>query len=149
MRDALYKYGGIIRSVYDGDTMRVDRDKGCNDWEHNQAVRLYGINTGEIRRHKSDIEKAMGDAAKAEVASFAPVGSEVVLETFKDKDGVYGRLLCRVHIERDGGWVCLNDHLLESRLAQVYQDKKSDRTPWPDWYEQHKEALDPFLKEHE
>lgn len=148
MRGGLYTYGAIIRSIYDGDTMRVDRDKGCNDWELKQAIRLYGINTGEIRRYDSEIEKALGDAATKAIEALAPIGSEVVLESFKDKDGVYGRLLCRVYIEQGAGWICLNDHLLKLKMAQVYQKRKEDRTPWPTWFEMHKSDLEPLLEKY-
>ena len=45
----MYTYKANIRSIYDGDSCRVDLDLGMSVWLHNQSIRLYGIDTAEIR----------------------------------------------------------------------------------------------------
>ena len=44
-----YKYKGLVKSVYDGDTIKVDIDLGFGVWLHNQTIRLFGINSPEIK----------------------------------------------------------------------------------------------------
>ena len=45
----LYFYKAVVRSVYDGDTVTLDIDLGLGVWLKKQKIRLYGINTPEIR----------------------------------------------------------------------------------------------------
>ena len=45
----LYTYNARCTSVYDGDSITVDIDLGFNHWMLNQKIRLFGINTPEVR----------------------------------------------------------------------------------------------------
>jgi endonuclease YncB( thermonuclease family) len=49
MDNNLYNYRAFVTGVYDGDSITVDIDLGFNNWMKNQKVRLYGINTPELR----------------------------------------------------------------------------------------------------
>ena len=60
----MYTYKANIRSIYDGDSCRVDLDLGMSVWQlHNQSIRLYGIDTAEIRGGTVET-KALGNLAK-------------------------------------------------------------------------------------
>lgn len=58
MKANLYSYRAVMRSAYDGDSVRADIDFGMNHWMMNRELRLVGIDTPEIRG-KSDIEKLL------------------------------------------------------------------------------------------
>ena len=46
---SLYTYQAKVVGVYDGDTVKVDIDQGFSDWKHDQVLRLYGVNTPELK----------------------------------------------------------------------------------------------------
>lgn len=107
-----YWYKAIVADVYDGDSLTVDLDFGFEHWRKNMKLRLYGIDTPELRGD----ERAAGIAVRDYVRSLIPVGTPIVLNTFKDRTGKYGRYLARVWIDD----LCLNDHLLETGRARAY-----------------------------
>lgn len=106
-----YRYKAVVRSVYDGDTIRVDIDLGFNTWIRNTSLRLYGINTPEIRGDERDA----GLISKAYVEERLPVGKEIVIESFKDRTGKYGRYLATIFYDGAN----LNEELVEAGLAEV------------------------------
>jgi len=141
---SLYHYKAIRRSNYDGDSMRCDVDLGMKSWLLDQQIRFYGIDTPEIRG-KSPIEKTMAEAARWLVEKRLDESPEIILATQKDETGKYGRLLARVYVlDHSFGYACLNDILIDVRLAQPYFGV-GDRVPWPQWYQDNKMTIDPFL----
>lgn len=135
----LYFYRAVIVGVYDGDSVTADIDLGLGVWMKGQKLRLYGINTPELRG--SEEEKARGRAArdwlKARLCD-VPFGEEegynlniskddsveVILETHKDKGGKYGRWLCAIwkrdDVDDGGAWVNLNEALVKAGHAVEY-----------------------------
>lgn len=135
----LYHYKANIVGVYDGDSVTADIDLGLGAWLKGQKLRLYGINTPELRG--SEEEKARGRAArdwlKARLCD-VPYGEEdgydltvseaqpvdVVLETHKDKTGKYGRWLCTIwkfdQLDDGGVWFNLNEALVKAGHAVEY-----------------------------
>lgn len=128
-----YTYRAVLTKVYDADTWRADVDLGFNTWRHNEPLRLYGVNAPEIRRSKSkgvtrqDVQngfdcrdimlKFLGlepenYARKAKLIDITPP-IPVIIETIKDKQGKYGRMLAIIH--KDG--VNLNQILLTQGCA--------------------------------
>lgn len=89
---SLYEYRAVVRSIYDADTIRLDIDLGFGAWLHNQSVRLYGIDAWEIRGE----EREKGLAAKEFVEGIVPPETEVLIRTFKDTKGKYGRWLASI-----------------------------------------------------
>lgn len=83
VHDPRYVYSAEIVRVYDGDTIYVDIDLGFRTWLRDEPLRLWGVDTPEVRGD----EKAEGLKVRDLVASWLPVGSEVLLRTLKDKDG--------------------------------------------------------------
>lgn len=110
-KNDLYKYKAEIISVYDGDTIRCDLSLGFNHWIKNLSVRLYGINTPEIRGK----EKEQGYISRDRLRELV-LGKEVILESHKDKTGKFGRVLATLHL--DG--VNINEQLIAEGLAVRY-----------------------------
>lgn len=107
-----YEYKATNFSVYDGDTVRCDIDLGFGTWLHNQALRLYGINTPELRGE----DRAAGLLAR-DFLEKRVVGRELTIRTRKDKKGKYGRWLAVIY---DGNGTDLNQLLVDSGHAVEY-----------------------------
>ncbi len=107
-----YIYKAVVRSVYDADTIRVDIDKGFNSWIHNETIRFMGIDAPEIRGE----ERPEGLKSKAWLLERIPPGTEVVLQTHKDRTGKYGRYLAWVWHEG----VNLNEQMIIEGFAEPY-----------------------------
>jgi micrococcal nuclease len=105
-----YKYKAFVTKVYDGDTITVNIDLGFGIKIFKQKIRLYGINTPEIRGEcKEDGYKSR------DYLSNLILNKEIILETYKDKTCKYGRWLGIIHFEG----VNLNEDLVEKELAVV------------------------------
>jgi len=105
-----YRYKAFVDDVYDGDTITVEIDLGFSIYMARQKIRLYGINTPEVRGD----ERELGLIAKQYVSD-AVHGNYIELETHKDKTGKYGRWLGIVHL----GDRNINEELVELGLAVV------------------------------
>lgn len=106
-----YWYKAEVVSVYDGDTVTATFQLGFNHVMKNQKIRLYGINTPEMRGD----EKEQGRVVRDYVRSLC-LGKDVLVKTHKDKSGKFGRWLAQIYI----GDMCLNDHLIEKGYAVSY-----------------------------
>ncbi len=113
MNSFLYHYRAIFRSNYDGDTVTVDIDLGMGIWLRGERLRLFGINTPEIRNN-DPVDKAKAIEAKDFIASRIPEDSAILIKTHKDKTGKFGRLLATIFLP---GGENLNDLLVEEGLA--------------------------------
>ena len=109
-----YTYRAIVVSIYDGDTWTVDIDCGFGIWLRKQKLRLYGVDTPELRGD----EREAGLAARDWCRELAPPGTEILLETMKDKTGKYGRWLAVIWL--DGLERSLNTSLIETGHARAY-----------------------------
>lgn len=115
-----YRYGAIVKAIYDGDTIISDIDLFDHIWKQDEIIRLYGINCQEIKRSRSkgitadDVQ--VGYDHRDELIRFLGLDPSdfprkvkyhelaepvyVVIETIKDKGGKFGRLLGIIH--KDG-----------------------------------------------
>lgn len=96
----MFRYNCVIRRVVDGDTVDVDIDLGFGIWQHNERVRIHGIDTPESRT-RDIIEKQFGLLAKEFVKKILPVGSKQTLVTEKAGDeskGKFGRILGKFEV---------------------------------------------------
>lgn len=89
----MYEYRATVVSVYDADTMRVDIDLGFGVWMKNQSIRWLKIDAWEVRGDEYD----MGIVARDRVRELI-LGKEVILKTYKDDKGKYGRWLAEVYL---------------------------------------------------
>ena len=105
-----YVYNAKVISVYDGDTITVEIDLGMSI-KTTQKIRLYGIDTPELRGEEREEGLKVRDALRSLV-----LDKEVVLQTFKDKKGKYGRYLGKIYL----GDVNINELLLERGWAVRY-----------------------------
>ncbi len=87
----MHTYQCKIVRVVDGDTVDVDIDLGFGIWLRNQRIRMYGIDTPESRTRDLE-EKKYGKAATAYLVNWTNAGG-IVLKTYKDGKGKYGRIL--------------------------------------------------------
>lgn len=111
----MYEYKATIRRWVDGDTVDVDIDLGFGLVFSNQRIRLYGIDAPE-QRTRDLAEKEKGLAATAYVNEQAPVGSKVVIKTYKDDK--YGRVLGEIFL----GEINLNTLLTIEGHAVRYEE---------------------------
>jgi len=117
-----YKIRKVVK-VYDGDTITVDIDLGFNTVMTNQKLRLYGINTPEVRGESKEEGKMVRDFVRSVLVG----NPDVYISSYYDKSGKYGRWLATVHylpIGKEGvGYINLNDELLEKGYAVEYMKK--------------------------
>lgn len=115
-------YSAKLLSVIDGDTVDLSIDLGFNI-HHKVRVRLYGVDTPESRT-KNELEKAAGLKSKEFVKSWFDANLNVVIQTIKDKNEKYGRILANVYADENKS-KCLNEELVSSGFAKAYfGDKK-------------------------
>ena len=108
----MYIYRALVIKVYDGDTItvRVDLGFGVHIVER---IRLYGINTPEVRGP----ERERGIKSRDWLRTLI-LNKEILIKTYKDKKGKYGRYLADVFIENETGPVNVNDWLVKEQLAE-------------------------------
>ena len=106
-----YYYKCNITKIYDGDTITCDIDLGFGIILQKQKIRLYGINTPEIRGE----EREEGLESKHKLIEFLE-NKDIVLESIKDKKGKYGRWLGIIY----ANGINVNDLLIEHSLAVKY-----------------------------
>lgn len=117
MDASLYNYRAQVRSVYDGDTCTVDIDLGLGVWLRGEKLRLYGINAPELIGE----ERPQGIKARDFLRSLID-DREIIIRTYRDKKGKYGRYLAELFIPKSGGgWLNVNDELV-SRGFAVYKE---------------------------
>lgn len=104
-------YKAICVSVYDGDSVTLDIDLGFNTWMRNQKIRLLGVDAPEIRGD----ERAEGLVAAEKLRSLI-AGKSIILHSYRDKSGKYGRWLGTLFLED----LNVNQLLLDSGLAKPY-----------------------------
>ena len=119
MSDFQYRYKATIKRWVDADTAVLTIDLGLKVFT-DQMVRLHGIDAWEKRGK----EKEKGLAALKFCEDLLPVGTEVEIETFKDKSGKYGRYIVTILAPTEGnsvfpkGVVSLNDLLVKEGHAE-------------------------------
>lgn len=104
----MYTYSAKVTSVYDGDTITVDIDLGFRFTVRSLKIRLYGINTPEVKGPTHDAGVAARDALRERV-----LGKTIILHTLKDAQEKYGRWLGIVEIDGEN----INDWLVHNGFA--------------------------------
>jgi len=113
MKEFEYWYKAKCVKVVDGDTIYCDIDLGFGVWLHKQIIRLSGIDTPEIRGEEREEGLKVKGFVEVNI-----LNRDVVLETYKDKKGKYGRWIAEVWYSWEGVDVNLNSRLLELGMAR-------------------------------
>jgi micrococcal nuclease len=106
----------LVTAAYDGDTITVDIDLGLKTVVKGEKIRLNRINTPEVRGPEKVAGKVSRDWLRDRI-----VDRSILIETFKDKKGKYGRYIGEIWLPENGGYTNINDELVERGLA-VYKD---------------------------
>ncbi|MEZ4858340.1 MAG: thermonuclease family protein [Flavobacteriaceae bacterium] len=106
----MYQYKAKIIDVYDGDTVTAVVDLGFLHFQE-MKLRLYGINTPELRGEDRDIGIQVRDILRNLI-----LDKEVMIHSYKDKQGKYGRYLATIFL--DG--MNINNWLVDQGHAVVY-----------------------------
>ena len=110
----MYKYKiKEITKVYDGDTITVILDLGFGITKK-QIIRLYGINTPELRGE----ERPQGLEAKQALLDLIEKYPDFYIQTIKDRTGKYGRMLGILRIPDTD--LSINQILVETGFAVEY-----------------------------
>jgi len=116
-------YGNIVVSrlvsVYDGDTFRVDIDSFPPIIGNNMSIRIYGIDTPEIRGTRT---KELADRAKSVTRSMLKKAK--VIELRDMRRGKYFRIIADVWVDGKN----LGQYLIDQGLAKPYFGGK--RAKW-------------------
>lgn len=117
-KSKLYYYVAKVTDVYDGDTFTADLDLGLGLWRHEQTVRLWRVNTPEVKGP----EKEQGLQVRDFVSNLI-LNKPILLRTILDRRGQdrtekFGRLLGEVLIEGENGeLINLNELLLNQGMG--------------------------------
>jgi|TARA_R110000803_G_scaffold48920_1_gene101744 micrococcal nuclease len=108
----MYEYRAFVRKVYDGDTITCDIDLGFEILFKNQKLRLYGINTPEVRGPTRPEGLKVRDLVRSRISN-----KWVTIKTRKDKKGKYGRWIAEIYeadIEESiNEWLLREGHAVE------------------------------------
>ena len=120
----MYEYKTKLLRVVDGDTVDIDIDLGFGVWLRNQRVRVYGIDTPEVRTRDLK-EKEHGKLATQFVIDH--LGDTPTLLS-KGIEGKFGRILgdFTVFDSKHDRWSTLTECLVEAKLAVPYHGQSKD-----------------------
>lgn len=121
----MYEYRCEVKRVIDGDTVDVDIDLGFGVWMRNERVRLYGIDTPESRT-KDKEEKKYGIAAKNFLKGMVLDEGGIVLKTYKDAEGKFGRILGELWRTTDYADQSINEYMIEKHHAVRYHGQSKE-----------------------
>lgn len=112
----MYNYKAIVTKIYDGDTITLDIDLGFGIWKKKQSIRLARIDAAEIRGE----ERPQGLIVRDTLREWIPLGTEIHLETVKDRTGKYGRYIGEIY--PIGESLSYNQRLLNENLVEPYEE---------------------------
>lgn len=123
----MYEYDVVVVHVVDGDTVDVDIDLGFGVWLRDQRIRLYGIDTPESRTRDLE-EKVFGNLAKEYLIDnlMKDKYSYILLKTYKDSRGKFGRILGELIVVDDEEKINLNQKMVDMHYAVQYFGQSKD-----------------------
>lgn len=118
LKSKLYFYAAHVTDIYDGDTMTVDVDLGLGMWRHGQTIRLWKLDTPEVRGEEREQGLAVRDFVRELLLDKTILLRTILDKRGDDSTGKFGRLLGEILFEDEQQTVInLNDLLLEKGLA--------------------------------
>lgn len=107
----MYQYKAKIIDVYDGDTVTAVVDLGFLHFQE-MKLRLYGIDTPELRGEEREQGIIVRDILRDMI-----LDKEVIINSYKDKQGKYGRYLATILLNN----LNINQWLLDEGHAVAYE----------------------------
>lgn len=114
-----YLYDITVRSVYDGDTLRADIRLGFGVTLENQSMRLFGVDTPEVRGSEAEHGRRVRDLVRARLRLGDP-DARCRMFSVRDRTGKYGRYLAVVICPGDEDGDSLNKWLLREGHARRF-----------------------------
>ena len=121
----MYEYRCKVVHIVDGDTVDVDIDLGFGVWMKKQRIRLYGIDTPESRTRDLE-EKKYGLAAKEFLTGMLDDEAGIILKTYKDKEGKFGRILGELWRTTNYADQSINEYMIEKHHAVRYMGQSKE-----------------------
>lgn len=115
MENFKFHYSAVVKRIVDGDTIYCDIDLGFGTILKNQVIRLYGINTPEIKGE----QRTAGLDSKKFVENLL-TDKEVIIVSYKDKKEKFGRYLAKIYLKDNNSWIDVNKLLIDKGLAVEY-----------------------------
>lgn len=114
----LYHYAADVTKVYDGDTITVNLDLGMGIWRNGQTIRLWKINTPEVRGSEREEGIRVRDMVRDLILNKSILLRTILDKRGEDRTGKYGRLLGEVLVPNArGALINVNDLLLGLGMA--------------------------------
>lgn len=107
-----YKVKEIVK-IYDGDTITVIVDLGFNITKL-EVFRLAKINAPEVRGDEREQGLKSRDWLRERLYTAEAMGEDIIIKTYKDKKGKYGRYIAEIFT----GGVSINEELVFAGLAE-------------------------------
>jgi|TARA_Y100000782_G_C10139429_1_gene246526 micrococcal nuclease len=111
MENNFYLYQAYVTDVYDGDTITCDINLGFGIKYTKQKIRLYGIDTPELRGEEREEGLRVRDYVREKI-----LNKNIILHSYRDSKGKYGRYLGDIYYDN----INLNKELLEKKMAKKY-----------------------------
>ena len=105
-----YCYDAFVTKCYDGDTITCDIDVGFGITLKKQKIRLFGINTPEVRGDDKELGYIARDFIRNKI-----LHQNILLYTIKDKTGKYGRMLGIIY-HKD---ININELMVGENMAKI------------------------------
>ena len=121
----MYTYRCNVIKIIDGDTVDVDIDLGFGVWLKKQRIRMYGMDTPESRTRDLE-EKKYGLAAKEFLTGMLDDDAGILLKTYKDEKGKFGRILGELWRTTNYADKSVNDYMVEKYHAVAYYGQSKE-----------------------
>ena len=110
-----YKIKEILK-IYDGDTITVVLDLGFGVTKH-EVLRFALINAPELRGEEREAGLISRDWLRDRLYTAEQEGTDIIIKTYKDTKGKYGRYIAEIFIDD----ISINKQLVSEGLA-VFKD---------------------------
>lgn len=118
VKSQLYHYVAHVTEVYDGDTITVDLDLGLGVWRHDQTIRLWRVNTPEVKGPERTRGLVVRDFVRTLVLDKPILLRTILDQRGQDRTEKFGRLLGEILVEgEDGELLNVNDLLLAQGMG--------------------------------
>lgn len=118
-----YQYPVVVKTVVDGDTLKLDMDLGFGIWKLNQSFRLVATDAPEIHSD-NPLEVQAGLAVKSFVTTLmCPEACKPAIKTMVESHELdkYGRVLGEIYTPRGEA---LSRLLLDMKAVKAYSGAK-------------------------